>query len=182
MLEQHCQHSVDQSLQFLTAALDQIDAILPTVPPEEIHDLDHEERSIRALGDGKGTEERRTALENRRMYRLWKARRDLADAMTSVDQVTGNKRKREGGSGFVLPPSVIYDRPGANRLATMLNASVDIDYAAGSLRELLISQAYRQNSLLTKAQVAQLYAQTLQLSVDLRDAMQCQFAHVVLDK
>jgi hypothetical protein len=185
VLESQCQHPVVESLKFLTDALDEIDTILPNVPPEESSYLDREDRSINTLKktDQPAAQARFSGLVRRRLYWAWKARRELADAMISVDYITGAHRKHDPpGSGLVLPPYMGYWRKGPDTLATMINAIQYMNFAAGNLREFLMSEDYRQDKLLTAQETQRIWMDLFSLDDDLRVAMQCQLAHIVLDK
>jgi hypothetical protein len=173
--------SPDESLSYVTRALSYLSINVPSVPPEETAYLERGSKAVSeisqqeysAKGDHTASNRRWNTLLNRRLYYAWQAHKGLADAAKLIDNVDSNSD----------PPWDPYGSVEANRMYRMLNAVRAVDEAAVSVQKFLDHEAYRTDSLLTQAQYDGIsMSANLNLSYNLQRAMQCQFAHLMLDK
>jgi hypothetical protein len=172
--------------------LDYFDTVLPNVTPEETDYLQREQKAVQkqyqdevaAKRPHAPSDARMTALANRRLYRVWLARKDLADAITSVNGIYDPKTATQLWSDqrtTVMPLTNLFRRDQPDTLNRMLRAAYYVDQAVGTLRDFYDFETYQRVPLLSPEQNQKFYALMLMVSNDLRDAMQCQLAHVVLD-
>jgi hypothetical protein len=188
-MEGLCHVSAEDYIDTLRRGLDYVDTVLPNVPPEEAVYLAREREAVSRLSDIETKDKashapsnrRMDALSHRPMYYLWGARKDLADAVTSADGIYDPARVNQA---FVDRKTKVnlwdpFRRPKVDTLYRMLSASQYLDSAVRSLQEFDSNGGYRLFG--SEQEYQRFYGATLLLQFDLKMAMGCQLAHVVLD-
>jgi len=185
--------SISDSMRLLHKSLDYLDTALPNVTPEETSYLDREDKAVSALYQEESTSKsqnhaastaRYPALQNRRLYRAWMARKALSNAILSVQAINdlegALKTDMKNPAPTVLP-SNLFRREKADTLYRMQSALYNLSDAQGSLREFILSEAYRPQSVLTGDQPLKVAGSAYGAMNYLAQAMHCQLAHLVLD-
>lgn len=192
-MEGLCHVSISDSMRYLHTSLAYIDTALPNLTPEEASYLEREDRAADVLYQEESTSKnashaassaRYMALQNRRLYRLWLARKALSRAILSAqaidDEKGASKEFMEHPPATVLPTD-LFRREKADALYRMQSALYNLSDAQGSLREFMLSEAYRPASALTGDQGQKVAASAYLVMTYLTQAMNCQLAHLVLD-
>jgi hypothetical protein len=193
-MEGLCRLSVSDSMQALHKSLSYLDTALPNLTPEEAAYLEREDKAAYALYQDESTSKvpnhagsnaRYGALANRRLYRVWIARKALARAILSVqaiDDLQGAyKAFAERPSINTVLPSEMFRREKADVLYRMQSAVNNLSDAQGALREFMLSEGYRPAGVLTTDQSEKVVGSSGLVMFDLAQAMNCQLAHLALD-
>jgi hypothetical protein len=182
-----CMHTAQESVDRVRKDLDYIDTVLPNVPPEESEYLQRENDAVDKLyraeeaakASNGPSSARWSALTKRPLFNVWKARKDLAKAITSVDGIYDPQKARkewEDAKTTVSPARVSFRREQPDTLLRMLDAANYVESAVVSLHEMPAPSGFAADQYLT------FIFRVSSVSGSLRWAMKCQLAHVVFDQ